>query len=63
VDKDAVKPPTTKGNEQYTQWLEDILLKSLAKLTKSEATKSLYTLRKYLEVFVAFLLSEIIYIV
>ncbi|XP_062594919.1 ATP-dependent RNA helicase DHX58-like [Saccostrea cucullata] len=51
VDKNAIQPPSTKGNEQYTQWLEDVLLKALAKLSKSEATRSLFTIRKYLEIY------------
>ncbi|XP_061175548.1 antiviral innate immune response receptor RIG-I-like isoform X1 [Saccostrea echinata] len=51
VDRNAIQPPSLKGNEQYTQWLEDVLLKALAKLSKSEATRSLFTIRKYLEIY------------
>lgn len=55
-DKYAANPPTTKGNEQYTQWLQDVLLKAVAKVHDPTLSRSLYTARNYLKVRFHFLL-------
>ena len=49
-DKNGLNPPNTKGNEEYTQWLQNILLKAVAKVTDPNLSSSLFTVRKYLEV-------------
>ena len=49
-DKNGWNPPNTKGNEEYTQWLQNVLLKAVAKVTDPNLSSSLYTVRKYLEV-------------
>lgn len=45
-----MNPPYSKGNEEYTQWLEITLLKAVAKVSDSVLSRSLYTIRKYLKV-------------
>ncbi|XP_048727213.2 ATP-dependent RNA helicase DHX58-like isoform X9 [Ostrea edulis] len=50
-DKYAANPPTTKGNEQYTQWLQDVLLKAVAKVHDPTLSRSLYTARNYLKIY------------
>lgn len=47
---DNMNPPYSKGNEEYTQWLEITLLKAVAKVSDSVLSRSLYTIRKYLKV-------------
>ena len=49
-DKNGLNPPNTKGNEDYTQWLQNILLKAVAKVSDPNLSSSLFTVRKYLEV-------------
>lgn len=44
-----MNPPYSKGNEEYTQWLET-LLKAVAKVSDSVLSQSMYTVRKYLQV-------------
>ncbi|XP_065940807.1 antiviral innate immune response receptor RIG-I-like isoform X2 [Magallana gigas] len=46
-----MNPPFSKGNEEYTQWLEISLLKSVAKVSDSVLSRSLYTIRKYLKTY------------
>ncbi|XP_048779866.2 antiviral innate immune response receptor RIG-I-like isoform X2 [Ostrea edulis] len=46
-----IRPPATRGNGQYTQWLENGLLKALATFSDSDATRSLYTIKNYLEIY------------
>lgn len=45
-----MNPPYSKGNEEYTQWLEITLLKAVANVSDSVLSRSLYTIRKYLKV-------------
>lgn len=47
---ETMNPPYSKGNEEYTQWLEITLLKAVAKVSDSVLSRSLYTIRKYLKV-------------
>ncbi|XP_061172801.1 antiviral innate immune response receptor RIG-I-like [Saccostrea echinata] len=46
-----LRPPAAKGSTQYKNWLEDALLKAVAQLSESDANRSLFTLRKYLEIY------------
>lgn len=49
-DKDGVTPPNTKGNEEYTQWLQNFLREAVAKVTDTNLSRSLSTVKDYLEV-------------
>nr|XP_022339462.1 probable ATP-dependent RNA helicase DDX58 isoform X2 [Crassostrea virginica] len=50
-DKDGVTPPNTKGNEEYTQWLQNVLREAVAKVTETNLSRSLSTVREYLEIY------------
>ena len=50
VDLNAVRPPFVKGNSRYSQWLEGFLRKAQAKLTDPEMTRTVFTIKQYLQV-------------
>ncbi|XP_062594929.1 ATP-dependent RNA helicase DHX58-like [Saccostrea cucullata] len=50
-DRNALDPPRKKGSEQYTQWLQNVLFKAVAQITDTTLSRSLYTARKYLEIY------------
>ena len=61
-DKDGVTPPNTKGNEEYTQWLQNVLREAVAKVTETNLSRSLSTVREYLEVrmyIIRYILSDL----
>lgn len=48
-DKNALSPPSTKGNEEYTQWLQTSLMDAGVRADR-DLSPFLFTIRKYLEV-------------
>ncbi|XP_062619359.1 antiviral innate immune response receptor RIG-I-like [Saccostrea cucullata] len=46
-----VHPPIKKGNEQYTQWLEDDLLTVLGNTKDDTLSRLLHTIRSYLQIY------------
>ncbi|XP_062594920.1 antiviral innate immune response receptor RIG-I-like [Saccostrea cucullata] len=46
-----LRPPAAKGSTQYKNWLEDALLKAVAQISETDTNRSLFTLRKYLEIY------------
>lgn len=50
VDRIAIRPPSIKGDIQYTSWLEGTLRKAQAKLQDPDMARTLFTIRQLLEV-------------
>lgn len=50
-DKNALSPPSTKGNEEYIQWLQTSLMDAGVKADR-DLSSFLFTIRRYLEVHV-----------
>lgn len=50
-DKNALSPPSTKGNEEYIQWLQTSLMDAGVKADR-DLSPFLFTVRRYLEVHV-----------
>nr|NP_001292234.1 probable ATP-dependent RNA helicase DHX58 [Crassostrea gigas]AGQ42556.1 retinoic acid-inducible protein 1 [Crassostrea gigas] len=49
-DKNALSPPSTKGNEEYTQWLQTSLMDAGVRADR-DLSPFLFTIRKYLEIY------------
>eukprot|EP00105_Crassostrea_gigas_P026036 XP_011446815.1 PREDICTED: probable ATP-dependent RNA helicase DDX58 isoform X2 [Crassostrea gigas] len=51
VDRIAIRPPSIKGDIQYTSWLEGTLRKAQAKLQDPDMARTLFTIRQLLEIY------------